>query len=139
MQRNTVSRISIIKSMGAYLPTLRRLSLTAVAVGAFATAAVAADSAGFGESGNEHWVGTWGTALHAPDLGVPGLANTGFNNQTLRQIVHTSVGGHQVRVRLSTFGAKSLVIGAAHIGLRGLGAAIVPGSDQTLTFGGKPS
>ncbi len=139
MQRNSVSRISIIKSMGAYLPTLRRLSLTAVAVGAFATAAVAADSAGFGESGNEHWVGTWGTALHAPDLGVPGLANTGFNNQTLRQIVHTSVGGDKVRVRFSAFGANAVVIGAAHIALQAGGAMIMPASDRTLTFGGKPS
>src|SRR5260370_34111198 len=81
MQRNSVSRISIIKSMGAYLPTLRRLSLTAVAVGALASAAVAADSAGFGESGNEHWVGTSGSALHAPDHVVPGLRNTGFTKQ----------------------------------------------------------
>ena len=38
----------------------------------------------------EQWVGTWGNALHQPDLGVPGLNNSGFNNQTLRQIVHVS-------------------------------------------------
>ena len=67
------------------------------------------------------------------------LTNPGFNNQTLRQIVHTSVGGDQVRVRLSTFGASALVIGAAHIALRDVGAAIVPGSDRTLTFSGQPS
>src|SRR4051812_19022943 len=88
---------------------------------------------------NDHWLGTWSTSLHEPDLGVPGLANAGFNNQTLRQIVHTSVGGHQVRVRFSTFGAKGLVIGAAHIALHAAGAATVPGSDRTLTFGGSPS
>jgi lysophospholipase L1-like esterase len=87
----------------------------------------------------DHWVGTWGTSLHEPDLGVPGLANTGFNNQTLRQIVHTSVGGRQVRIRLSAFGAKSLVIGAAHIALQLSGLTIVAGSDRTLTFGGKPT
>ena len=88
---------------------------------------------------HEHWVGTWSTSLHEPDLGVPGLANTGFSNQTLRQIVHTSVGGHQVRVRFSTFGAKGLVIGAARIALHAAGAATVPGSDRRLTFGGSPS
>jgi hypothetical protein len=66
----------------------------------------------------------------------PGLTNPGFDNQTLRQIVHTSIGGEQVRVRLSTFGAAALVIGAAHIALRDAGAVIVPGSDRTLTFGG---
>lgn len=90
-------------------------------------------------NGNEHWVGTWSASLHEPDLGVPGLANTGFNNQTLRQIVRTSVGGHQVRVKLSTFGAKGLVIGAAHIALQAAGAVTVPGSDRGLTFGGSPS
>ena len=42
-------------------------------------------------------------------------------------------------MRLSTFGASSLVIGAAHIALRDAGAAIVPESDRTLTFGGQPS
>jgi lysophospholipase L1-like esterase len=67
------------------------------------------------------------------------MTNSGFNNQTLRQIVHTSAGGRRVRVRLSTFGANALVIGAAHIALRGAGAAIVPGSDRTLTFSREPS
>ena len=87
----------------------------------------------------EQWVGTWGNALHQPDLGVPGLNNSGFNNQTLRQIVHVSRGGARVRVRLSTFGASGLVIGAANIALSATGASTVPGSDRTLTFGGDPS
>src|SRR5262245_4279206 len=84
------------------------------------------------------FVGTWSTAMHPPDAGF-GLRNSGFDNQTLRQIVHTSVGGDRVRVRLSTFGARALVIGAAHIALRGSGAAIVAGSDRILTFSGSPS
>ena len=87
----------------------------------------------------EHWVATWSTALHQPSPGPPGLTNLGFNNQTLRQIVHTSVGGDQVRVRLSTYGASALVIGSAHIARRAVGATIVPESDRTLTFGGEPS
>jgi lysophospholipase L1-like esterase len=49
-----------------------------------------------------------------------------------------SIGGNRVRVRLSTFGAGRLVIGAAHIALRGAEAAIVPGSDRTLTFSDEP-
>ena len=102
------------------------------------SALVAADHA-YAEDGNEHWVATWSTALHQPDLLVPGLANSGFNNQTLRQIVHVSIGGRKVRVRLSTFGASELVVGAAHIALSAGEAAVVPGSDRILTFGGKPS
>ena len=88
--------------------------------------------------GNDRWVGTWSAALVQPSPGPPTLTNTGFNNQTLRQIVRASVGGNRVRVRLSTFGAGRLVVGAAHIALRSADAAIVPGSDRTLTFSNEP-
>ena len=118
---------------------LGRMALALLAAGAFTVAGVAEASESDESHGNEHWVGTWSNALHQPDLGVPGLANAGFNNQTLRQIVHISVGGPRVRVRLSTFRASGLVIGAAHIALRATAASIVPGSDRTLTFGGTPS
>lgn len=101
--------------------------------------ALSLHAATVGPNGDEQWVATWSAALHQPNPGPPGLTNLGFNNQTLRQIVHTSIGGEQVRVRLSTFGAAALGIGAAHIALRDAGAAIVPGSDRTVTFGGQPS
>jgi lysophospholipase L1-like esterase len=86
-----------------------------------------------------HWVGTWSAALHQPNPGPPNLTNAGFTNLTLRQIVHTSAGGRGVRVRLSTFGAGAVVVGAGHLALRAAGAAIVPGTDRALTFGGRPS
>src|SRR5262245_65782303 len=115
---------------------LSRLGLALLlAVGAFQV--VGLGHASNDDQSNEHWVGTWSNALHQPDLGVPGLSNPGFNNQTLRQIVHVSVGGPWVRVRLSTFGSSALVVGSAHIAL-GSTASIVPGSDRTLTFGGSP-
>ncbi len=61
-----------------------------------------------------------------------------YNNQTLREIVHTSVGGDQVRVRIAnTFGTAPLVIGAAHVAVSSSGSAIVPGTDRVLTFGGR--
>src|SRR4051794_18869414 len=110
----------------------RPLWIAVMAAGAFAGSGMAGNE-------NENWVGTWSAAMHEPDLGIPGLANTGFNNQTLREIVHVSVGGRKVRVRFSTFGAKGLTIGAAHVALRSSGSATVPGSDRVLTFGGKPS
>lgn len=103
------------------------------------TAALSLLTIAFAESGSEHWVGTWGTSLHQASPGPPGLTNTGFNNQSLRQIVHTSIGGDQVRVRLSTYGQSALTIGAAHIALRASGAAIVPESDRPLKFGGEAS
>lgn len=87
---------------------------------------------------NEHWVGTWSTTLHAPEL-LPGFTNTGFNNQTLRQIVHISIGGQRVRLRLSTFGANALIVDAAHIALSAGNSSIVARSDRALTFGGETS
>ena len=63
-----------------------------------------------------------------------------YNNQTIREIVHTSVGGNQVRVRIAnTFGSTPLLIGAAHVAVTSSGSSIVPGTDRALTFGGRTS
>lgn len=114
----------------------RQFLKTVVAAVAFAVAGLTAHPAAFAGNGNEHWVGTWATA---PVSAAPSPANQ-INNQTLRQIVHTSVGGDQVRVKVSNaFGTGSLVIGAAHVALRAAGEAIVPGSGGPLTFSGLSS
>src|SRR5260370_26110485 len=63
-----------------------------------------------------------------------------FSNQTLREIVHISIGGNRVRVRLTNaFGGDLLVIGEAHVAIRSTGSSIVPGTDRALTFGGQTS
>jgi lysophospholipase L1-like esterase len=89
-----------------------------------------------------HWVATWGASPSAqyPSEAQMRAARLLFNNQTLREIVRTSLGSDTVRVRLSNaFGRQTLDIGAAHIAVREKGAAIVPGSDRVLTFGGRPA
>jgi lysophospholipase L1-like esterase len=86
-----------------------------------------------------HWVGTWGAAP-SPQAAPEQMRTLklAFNNQTLREIVHTTIGGDTVRVRLSNaFGTEAVEIGAAHIALRGTGSEIVAGSDRPLTFGGQ--
>jgi lysophospholipase L1-like esterase len=51
-----------------------------------------------------------------------------------------SIGGDTVRVRVSNaYGHGKLTIGAAYIGIRDKGAAIVPGSKRQLSFGGADS
>jgi lysophospholipase L1-like esterase len=92
----------------------------------------------------ERWVGTWATAVVARPVApaAPAAPNTPppvhVNNQTLRQIVHVSLGGSRVRVVFSNaFGTAPLAIGAAHVALRAKDAAIVPGSGRPLTFGGR--
>jgi lysophospholipase L1-like esterase len=77
-----------------------------------------------------HWVGTWSSSPVEP--------GPTYEGRTLRQIVRISIGGDEVRVRLSNrFGTAPLVIDAASIGGRDTGSSVE--SLQTLTFGGEPS
>lgn len=83
---------------------------------------------------NKHWVGTW-TAAPAPSE-----AGVSFNNHTVRMNPRISIGGDTLRVRVSNaYGNGKLLIGAAYVGIRDQGAAIVPGSQRKLTFGGADS
>ncbi|MFF8395123.1 SGNH/GDSL hydrolase family protein [Streptomyces sp. NPDC016172] len=57
-----------------------------------------------------------------------------------RLMAHTSVGGSGLRVRLSNaFGDQPVTFGNVHAGLQRDGAALVPGSNRRLTFGGARS
>lgn len=79
-----------------------------------------------------HWVSTW-TA--PPDSAGPPL-----QAGTIRQVVRTSAGGAQVRIRLSNlFGTSKLFIGNAHIAVYDTGANIRSGSSHALTFKGSSS
>ena len=61
-----------------------------------------------------------------------------FTNQTLRQIVHTSIGGTKVRVLISNaYGSAPVTIGAGHIALRETEGSIQGESSGTITFGGR--
>jgi lysophospholipase L1-like esterase len=78
------------------------------------------------------WVGTWAVAPWVTDAPA-------FNNETVRQIVHTSIGGSVVRVSLSNlYGSKAVVIGDVHVALRDNGPDTVASSNRTVTFGGNP-
>jgi lysophospholipase L1-like esterase len=91
--------------------------------------------AGAAERGGKHWVGTWAASPASPPSNVQR-----FNNQTLRLVVHTSIGGDQARVHLSNvFGSEPLMVGVVHLALRSSASGIVPGSDRAVTFGGRPS
>ena len=63
-----------------------------------------------------------------------------FTNQTLRQIVHTTIGGSKARVVLSNaYGTAPVTIGAAHLALRESQGTIRAGSGGALTFSGRPT
>jgi lysophospholipase L1-like esterase len=89
----------------------------------------------------KRWIGTWG-ASPSPQLAAPAqmLSNNFlFENQTIREVVHTSAGGSTIRVRLSNaYGRESITIGAAHVGLWDRESSTVGASNRALTFGGRP-
>jgi lysophospholipase L1-like esterase len=61
-------------------------------------------------------------------------------DQSYRLVVHTSAGGRGLRIRLSNvFGEQPVVFGRAYAGVRQAGAAVVPGSNRALSFGGSGS
>ena len=104
-----------------------------------------APTAGAQDSG-QSWVGTWAMApvlLPPPNArATSGLGSEPIliQGQSLRQIVHTSIGGAAVRVALTNlFGDGSLEIGSAHVALRSDGATIEPAAAGALRFDGRSS
>ena len=87
-----------------------------------------------------HWLATWAPSYFAAPTPLPDSIDRvpSYFNRTLRQIVHTSLGGDRVRIRLTNeYGERPLVIGSAHIAVRDSGTAIKPPTDRALTFGGR--
>ncbi len=91
---------------------------------------------GFAQSGHgTQWVGTWATAPMAADGGFKVLA---FSAATLREIVHISNGGKQLRIRLTNeFGTDPLLLSDVHVALSAGGGATRAGTDHAVTFGGE--
>jgi lysophospholipase L1-like esterase len=94
-----------------------------------------------GNSG--HWIGAWSASQVAAWETVDwdaGTSRKGFNDQTVRMIVHPNASGQAVRIRLSNaFGKKPLTFGKATIADTKEGASVVAGSVRQLSFDGKQS
>ncbi len=83
------------------------------------------------------WVAAWATA---PRDELAAVDKNPLAGATLRQVVRLSVGGTQLRLRLSNlFGTTPLILRGVHLALAGPAGTIRPGSDRALTFGGAPA
>ncbi|TDC64998.1 SGNH/GDSL hydrolase family protein [Micromonospora sp. KC207] len=86
---------------------------TALVVGAPAVVATAGPDTAE-RRGAGVWAGSWAAAVTRGN--TTGLTNTGLNNQSIRMIVHTTVGGPRLRVRLSNlYGEQAVKVGRATI------------------------
>lgn len=122
------------QSLGRWLLHLAAASLACLMV-----------ACGGGAGTGTRWVSAWTAAPTGPaDLAVAAdLAGAfAFENQSLRMVVRSSVGGEAVRVRLSNEigdAPAPVEIGTARVALRSAGSAAVAGSSRALTFNGQPS
>jgi lysophospholipase L1-like esterase len=89
---------------------------------------------------SSRWVGSWACSpqLVEPQNRPP---DPGLAGNTLRQVVHMTLGGGEIRLRFSNeFGGTPLVLDTVHIALPAAGlGSIRPDSDRAVTFGGKAS
>jgi lysophospholipase L1-like esterase len=82
------------------------------------------------------WVGTWA----ASPMQADGINIRLFSSVTMREIVHISAGGEQIRLRFTNeFGFDPLTVADVHVALSAGGSSIQPGSDHAVNFGGAAS
>ncbi|MFI5698135.1 SGNH/GDSL hydrolase family protein [Kribbella sp. NPDC051586] len=111
--------------------TWRRMgaSLLVTAMGAAGLVAAASPD---GDPPGSELVTTWGAA--------DDIAGGTLSDVTVRNVLRTSVGGRDLRIRISNAnGDQPLVTDSAYVGRQDTGASVVPGSSRRLTFGGSTS
>ena len=99
----------------------------------------------------QRWITSWtaaaqgpypsGNATAQPELrfALPS-PEAGANNQTFRLILKPALWGSRMRLRFSNaFGTRPVTFDDAFLGLQASGAALVPGSNRPVLFGGKPA
>ena len=123
------------------MATRREMLALASGAAVAATAGAAAAPAAAAPAGHDghpsDWVGTWAAVPTA----VPARSLTTLENRTVRHVTHLSLGGDELRVRITNeFGERPLHVGAVRVALRsgsGASTAAAPGTDRRVTFGGR--
>ncbi|WP_221227534.1 SGNH/GDSL hydrolase family protein [Stakelama sediminis] len=87
------------------------------------------------------WTGSWASAQQIPEPNNA-LPPEKLTDATLRQVVHLSIGGPEMRIQVSNaFGKQPLRIDGVHVAYSAdpASARIVQGSDHRVTFNGSDS
>ena len=133
-------RSNRVLSAGLLLGTVLVLGCKSQNSGGDATGGSPGTGGATGSAGG-HWVGTW---TGAPQLTETGnLPPTPLSNLTLRQVVHVSLGGSQIRVRLSNeFGDGPVTVNQARVAVcpaTPVNSTIDTTTDKALSFSGSAS
>jgi lysophospholipase L1-like esterase len=112
------------------------VAAAALAVGVAVALAPRQPTASASSSG---WVETWAAAPEKASHEVINRAWVGFTDTTVRNIVFTSIGGSEIRIRLSNlFGTRPLRIGRASVGQIASGGSL-SGPAFPVKFGNSTS
>ena len=88
-----------------------------------------------------NWLGSWASSQQIPEP-ANALPSDALRDATLRQVVHLTVGGRELRARLSNaFGTAPLTILSVHVArpVSKETGSIDPATDRALTFAGSAS
>ena len=94
-------------------------------------------ASGFAVGQKPKWIATWTASPEAADPD-PDEPLTNLNDQTVRERVRVTVGGRQIRIRLSNeCSSAPLLVGRVSVGVAQGQASVVTGSLRPVTFGGQ--
>jgi len=111
---------------------LRRLTIAVVTLLMAAVGGPAVARSPGAAPSDRHEVITWGASADRMGDAV--------DDHSYRLVVHTSVAGDNLRIRLSNaFGDRPLTFDSVYAGIQSAGAELVHGSNRRLTFGGASS
>jgi lysophospholipase L1-like esterase len=117
----------------ALAAALTVLSTSVLSTSGTALASTAASDAAGSGAGHGGWTGAWATSPQRE-------AGPTFDQQTLRMLVHPTIGGSSLRIRLSnTFGAADVTFGAVGVSRAAASGAadLVAGTARRVTFHGR--
>jgi lysophospholipase L1-like esterase len=81
--------------------------------------------------GGQQWFTAWGSS-QSTRFTTPNLSGS-----SVRMIVRPTISGNSVRLKLeNTLGQQPVVFSAVYVGKQDAGAAVVPGTNKQVTFGG---
>lgn len=129
-----VSAVPVRRTL-VLLPVLATAVLAAVWPGATADGATATAAARHPKT---EWVGTWSASPNVPFS--EGVSADGFRDRTIRQTLHTSLGGDRLKLQLSNVhGERPLRIDALELARPQGKGGVEPGSGTDVTFEGRRS
>ncbi|MGD7706400.1 SGNH/GDSL hydrolase family protein [Microlunatus sp. Y2014] len=86
------------------------------------------------------WIGAWTASPHGAGTDTETLQGKGFDDQTVRNVVHLAAGGDLVRIEVTNvYGDRPLHVGSATVAVRTSGGAIDPSAVTELRFDGAAS